>query len=234
MHPSSRQGKRNTPIRGIILTGAELDQTLGILLLREFQPLTIYATAAVRRTLEANSFFRMLTRIPNQLTWVEICPGHPFTLDGKILCTPISMPGALPSYAHDREAPGSGEAGLANIGLVLETESTKIAYTPSLPGITAELRDIYSACDVIFVDGTFWSDDELSRTQPGTPLARSIGHVPIGDRDGTIALLADITRPRKVFVHINNTNPVLDQNSDEYKQASETGWEIGYDGWELK
>src|SRR5271156_1056432 len=84
LQPSTLHGKRNTPIQGIILTSADLDQVLGLLLLREFQPLTVYATALVRRALEANSFFRMLERVPNQLTWVQIDPGKAFILDNTV------------------------------------------------------------------------------------------------------------------------------------------------------
>jgi pyrroloquinoline quinone biosynthesis protein B len=233
LHPVSTRGKRNTPIQGIILTNAELDQVLGVLLLREFQPLTIYATAIVRRILEANSFFSMLTRVPNQLTWVEIFPDVPFVIDGEIACTPISLPATLPHYAKSLDLDASSAA-QASIGLILESAGRKIAYTPSVPEITPELRAIYDSCDAILVDGTFWGDAELSHTQTGTPLARAIGHVPMGGDDGSIALLADITRPSKVFVHINNTNPVLEQDSPEYRHAQEAGWEIGFDGWEWK
>ncbi len=85
----------------------------------------------------------------------------------------------------------------------------------------------------MLVDGTFWSDAELSETHAGTPLARSIGHVPMNGEAGTIALLSDITVPRKIFVHINNTNPVLDPRSAEYKAVTDAGWQIGHDGWQL-
>ncbi len=88
-------------------------------------------------------------------------------------------------------------------------------------------------CDVILVDGTFWSDAELSRTHSGTPLARSIGHVPMSGEDGTIALLAGIRARQRIFVHINNTNPVLDTRGPEYKYVSDAGWQIGQDGWQL-
>jgi len=231
LYPSSQRGKRNTPIKGIILTSADLDQVLGVLLLREFQPLTIYATPLVRKVLEANSFFEMLNRVPNQLTWVDIFPNVPFVLDGNITCTPIPLSGSLPYYARHLQME---ESDLANVGLTLESEGRRIAYTPSVPDITEELRAIYNSCDVILVDGTFWSDAELSRTHSGTPLARSIGHVPMSGDDGTVALLADVTRPNKVFIHINNTNPVLDQRSNEYRVVRNAGWNIGHDGWQLK
>jgi pyrroloquinoline quinone biosynthesis protein B len=230
LQPNALHGKRNTPIQGIILTSADLDQVLGLLLLREFQPLTIYSTAVVRRVLEANSFFRMLERVPNQLTWVEIYPGKIFTLGDRVTCTPISLSGSLPYYAGAFSAEGQGEASL---GLLLENDGRRIAYTPSLPAVTDAIREIYDSCDVILVDGTFWSDAELSRTHSGTPLARSIGHVPMSGEDGTIALLAGISARQRIFVHINNTNPVLDTRGPEYKYVSDAGWQIGQDGWQL-
>jgi pyrroloquinoline quinone biosynthesis protein B len=230
LQPSALHGKRNTPIQGIILTSADLDQVLGLLLLREFQPLTIYSTGVVRRVLEANSFFRMLERVPKQLTWVEIHPGQAFTLGGQVSCTAIPLGGTLPYYARGFTAEAPGDA---SVGLLLEGDGRRLAYTPSLPEVTDSIRQVYDSCDVILVDGTFWSDAELSRTHSGTPLARSIGHVPMSGEDGTIALLAGIGARERIFVHINNTNPVLDTRGPEYKYVSDAGWQIGQDGWQL-
>ncbi len=230
LQPSAAESIRNTPIRSIILTSADLDQVLGLLLLREFQPLRVYATCLVREILEANSFFRMLHRVPNQLTWTNIIPGTPFQLPGEIACSPIGLPASQPYYAQ--EIAGAKNIG-ASVGLVVEAGGIRLAYTPSLPEITTELLAIYESCDAILVDGTFWSDAELSRNHFGTPLARDIGHIPMSGEDGTIALLAKLKGPRKVFIHINNTNPVLDPRSPEYKQVIDAGWEIGHDGWQL-
>lgn len=232
LQPSADRGNRNTPIQGIVLTSADLDQTLGLLLLREFQPLTVYATKLVRMVLEANSFFRMLERVPNQLTWVEIAAGVPFPLGTSgVVCTPVGLTGALPFYAKEM---GLSEAGQASLGLLLESDGKRIAYTPSVPEITESLRAVYAGCDAIFVDGTFWSDTELTGTRAGTPLARSIGHVPMSGGDGTIALLSGVHVPQKIFVHLNNTNPVLDPRSHAYRAVIDAGWQIGQDGWELK
>ena len=236
LQPSARHGKRNTPIQAIILTSADLDQVLGLLLLREFQPLTVYATKLVRQTLEANSFLRMLHRVPNQLTWIEITPGAAFSLGGKVTCTPIPIAGSLPYYAQglDADPLPEQEPGQAALGLLLEAGGRRLAYTPSVPEVTHNLRDLYQSCDVILVDGTFWSNAELNRTHSGTPLARAIGHVPMSGGDGTIALLADITEPQKIFIHLNNTNPVLDPRSAEYESLQNAGWQIGQDGWQLQ
>ena len=230
LQPKPQFGQRNTPISGIVLTSADLDQVLGILLLREFQPLTIYTTRLIRKILEANTFFRMLERVPSQLTWVEILPNQPFQLGEEITCTAIPLAASLPHYAKDTDTDGLT---YATLGLVLEAQNGRIAYTPSLPEITPELLAIYETCDTIFVDGTFWSDTELNRAQSGTPSARTIGHIPMSGNDGTIALLSGISRPKKIFIHINNTNPVLDPRTTEYHQVIDAGWQIGHDGWQL-
>ena len=230
LQPHPQNGKRNTPISGIVLTSADLDQVLGVLLLREFQPLTIYTTALIRNILEANTFFRMLERVPNQLTWIEILPLQPFQLGEAITCTPVPLAASLPHYAKDID---TGGIEYATLGLLLDSEGHRIAYTPSLPEITDELLALYQTCDSILVDGTFWSDAELTRTHAGTPSARAIGHIPMSGNDGTIALLSGITRPKKIYVHINNTNPVLDARTTEYHQVIDAGWQIGHDGWQL-
>jgi pyrroloquinoline quinone biosynthesis protein B len=231
LHPRNELGRRNTPINGIILTNADLDQTLGLLLLREFQPLTVYSTALVRQALESNSFFAMLDRVPGQLTWIEIKAGVPFPL-GKsgIVCTPIALAGEMPFYARHL---GPCEPGQASLGLLLEAGGPRIAYTPSVPGITESLRSVYRGCQAIVVDGTFWSDTELSNTHSGTPLARAIGHIPMSGEGGTLALLSDLNVPKKIFVHLNNTNPVLDLRSEQCRAVIDAGWQIGYDGWQL-
>jgi pyrroloquinoline quinone biosynthesis protein B len=231
LHPNPEKGFRNTPIQGIILTTADLDQTLGLLLLREFQPLVVYATALVRQALESNSFFRMLERVPNQLSWVEIRPAVPFALgQSGIVCTPIPLAGEMPFYAKEL---GPCEPGQASLGLLLECDGHRLAYTPSVPELSQPLIATYRACDAILIDGTFWSDTELRDTHAGTPLARSIGHVPMSGQGGTLELLSSLDIPHKVFVHLNNTNPVLDPRGKEHHAVIEAGWQIGYDGWQL-
>ncbi|NUQ27970.1 MAG: pyrroloquinoline quinone biosynthesis protein PqqB [Acidobacteriaceae bacterium] len=231
LQPRPENGRRNTPIDAIVLTSADLDQVLGLLLMREFQPLRVYATPLVRRVLEANSFFRMLERVPQQLTWVAMLPGEPFELLPGVTCTAIPMSDDLPYYAKSFGA--SAEPGQAVVGLILASEGKKVVYTPAVGQISEALYQGYAAADAIAVDGTFWSDDELQRAQPGTPLAREIGHVPMSGEDGMMAQLAKLRGPRKVFVHLNNTNPILDRQSDERKAVLAGGWEIAEDGWEL-
>jgi pyrroloquinoline quinone biosynthesis protein B len=231
LQPTPEHGRRNTPIASIVLTSADLDQVLGLLLMREFQPLRVYASPLVRRVVEANSFFRMLERVSQQLTWITMQPGEPFELLPGVRCTAIPMSDDLPYYAKSFAA--NAEPGQAVVGLALASEERKVVYTPAVGNISEALYREYATADAIAVDGTFWSDDELQRAQPGTPLARAIGHIPMSGEDGMMAQLAELRGPRKVFVHLNNTNPVLDRQSDERKAVLAGGWEIAEDGWEL-
>jgi pyrroloquinoline quinone biosynthesis protein B len=225
---------RNTPLSGVVLTSADLDQVMGLLLLREFQPLRIYCTAAVRQALAANDVFRVLDRIPGQSRWVEIVPGENFELispaGGTIACTPIALAGSLPQYVRERELlPQAG----AIIGLLLESaEGVRVGYFPALPDVTEELWHTLDQCDAVFIDGTFWSEDELRRFVPGVPGAREIGHLPVGGPGGTLERLAGLRAPNKIYTHINNTNPMLDEDSPEHAAVRAAGWEIGFDGWQ--
>jgi pyrroloquinoline quinone biosynthesis protein B len=177
----------------------------------------------------------MLHRVPNQLSWIDIAPNKTFSLPGgagdSIACTPIPLSGNLPFYAQDSRLEVSGEA---SIGLILECAGQRLAYFPSLPEMTPKLKAVFESCDTILIDGTFWSDNELRKTHPGTPLAREIGHIPLSGEDGTIAQLASLKEPQKVLIHINNTNPILDPSSLEHKLVADSGWQIANDGWEWK
>jgi pyrroloquinoline quinone biosynthesis protein B len=221
---------RTTLIAGIVLLSADLDGVLGLLLLREFTPLTIYSTAPVRRALLANPFFAMLTRVPGQLTWVEITPGVAFTLgEPPVTLTPLPLGDQLPFYAGSLD----GGAG-ASIGLLLEHDGRKLVYTPGVPHVSSSLLEHYAQADAVFVDGSFWSDSELSGTHSGTPQARAIGHQPLSGPDGTLAALGTLPASTvRILVHINNTNPILDPDSPEHAQALAAGWQIPRDGWQL-
>jgi pyrroloquinoline quinone biosynthesis protein B len=231
LHP--RSAPRDTPIAGAILTSADADQVLGLLLLREFQPLEIYATPSVRRVLtEGNSLFRLLERVQGQSRWKDIVPGQEFSPEPGVNVHPVSLPGAFPSYAERREDLAAEEAVLA---LVVESASGKrLLYAPALPQASGEVAEQMEACDIALVDGTFWSDDELRRVRGSGPGAREIGHVPISGAGGSLQSLRSVRRPRKIYIHINNTNPVLDEDSAERRQVRDGGWEIADDGWEFE
>jgi pyrroloquinoline quinone biosynthesis protein B len=231
----ARPGARNSPIAAVILTSADADQVLGLFLLREFQPLRIFATASVRRLLaEDNALFRLLERVPGQSTWTDIVPGATFFPESGVQLFPIALAGAFPGYVSAERAAGLDRSE-AVLGLMIESSSgRRMLYAPALPQITPALVEHMNSCDIVLLDGTFWSDDELRQARGSGPSAREIGHVPISGRDGSLAGLASVRRPRRIYIHLNNTNPVLDEASAEHRQVRDAGWEIAEDGWELE
>ncbi len=233
LHPNSTSELRDTPVAGVILTSADLDHVLGLLLMREFTPVRIYATRPVISILQKNSFFQMLDRLPGQSRWTTIEPGVSFHAGEDLICTPIALPGALPAYVREEERVGL-DLTSATIGVIFEeTNGARVAYLPALSSVSPSLKDLLSTCSAVLVDGTFWSDDELQRIQPGTPLARSMGHLPISGMDGSLAALRDLNGTRRIYTHINNTNPILNEQSFERRQVDDAGWEVAWDGLEI-
>jgi pyrroloquinoline quinone biosynthesis protein B len=122
----------------------------------------------------------------------------------------------------------------ATVGFVMTSPNGKrMAFLPAVPRIDDRLLDLLSTVDVLLFDGTFWSEDELIRVQGAGATAREMGHVTVSGEEGSVRKLAKLRRPRKIFVHVNNTNPMLDESSDEYRQVRDAGWEIAEDGWRL-
>jgi pyrroloquinoline quinone biosynthesis protein B len=241
LHP--REGVRQSPIAGAILCNADVDHALGLLLLRELQPLRMHATDSIHRILtEDNSMFTMLQRVPNQVTWTHFPPGTTFPLvnpageDSGLRCRALSLGTHYPAYVSQRRQSGliSKEASL---GLIIESPSgRRLAYMPAVPQIEDTLLQEFESADVLLFDGTFWSDDELIRIQGSghnAQTAQQMGHVPVSSPEGSLEKLAQLRRPRKIYLHINNTNPMLNEAGPEYRQVRETGWEIAEDGWQF-
>jgi pyrroloquinoline quinone biosynthesis protein B len=217
-----------------VLTSVDLDHVIGLLLLREFQPLRIYCTHGVRKALVANDVFRVLNRIPEQSRWIEITPGETFNLSSPteqdLKCTPVALPGAFPQHVHGRERLSSADA---VIGLILESANgVRVGYFPVLPKVNQELRKLLDGSNAVFVDGTFWTDDELRRFVPNAASARDIGHIPVSGVGGSLETLAGLRAAHKIYTHINNTNPMLDEDSSEHAAVLAAGWQLGFDGWQ--
>jgi len=231
---------RDSPIAAVVLTSADVDQVIGLLHLREFQPLRIYATSTIQRILrEENSIFRALNQTEKQAEWETILPGarHKLTSpDGEFLnltVLPVSLEGSHPSYAGKARGAG-GDPDDAVMGLFIEADKHRLFCAPSLPRIEERLLDEWDRCDAILIDGTFWSDDELVRTRGEGKTAREMRHLPISGRGGTLEALAKLKKTRRIFYHVNNTNPILDEDSREHAQVIAAGWEIARDGMEIQ
>lgn len=227
-------GERNSPIGDVILTGAEVDQTLGLLLLREFHPFRVHATASVRRLLtEDNSLFGVLARFAGQVCWNDIPLERPFSAGGAFL-EALSIAGSFPGFVRSERLAESNPAE-AVIGLLVSPDrgGRTLAFLPGIGYASDFLLERLEACDMVLFDGTFWSDDEPLRIPGVTRTARQMGHLPVSGAGGTLERLTALRRPRKIFIHINNTNPMLDQESAAYRMVRESGWEVAWDGMEI-
>ena len=235
-----RNGVRQSPIAGAVLANADVDHILGLLLLRELQPLRLYATNSIRRVLcEDNTMFRMLQRSDHQATWSDFTPDTTFSLstpsgeDAGLHCRAVSLGAHFPAYV----APGRQNDlafSEASLGLYIESSSGKrLAFMPAVPQVDDAILGEFDRADVLLFDGTFWSDDELIHVQGSGQTARQMGHIPVSSPDGSLRRLAGLRRPRKIYLHINNTNPMLNQAGPEYRQVRDAGWEIAEDGWQF-
>ncbi len=231
---------RHSPIAGIVLTNGDLDHVLGLLSLRESYPLAIYATDTVRRGVtDGNGFYRTLERFPGQVTWQPLNLGvaRPLVSDGApgnaLSVTPFAMPGKRPIHL---EGPGAGPAtDEDNIGLLIRDAAGPhtVAYVPAAAGWTPMLDDVLATVDAVFFDGTFWSSAELATQGVGTKRAEDMAHLPIGGTDGSLARLGKLKAARRILIHINNTNPILRDDSPERAEVTAAGVEIAFDNMEI-
>jgi pyrroloquinoline quinone biosynthesis protein B len=226
---------RSSPIAAVILTSAEIDRVMGLLHLREFQPLQIFATESVRRVLtEDNTLFRALHREPQQASWETIVPEREFATESLNICG-FSLKSSYPEFVSaGRAAELKDNEALLALEIRNSSSGKKMIYAPSLPALDNTLRARLAACDLLFLDGTFWQNDELMKVRGAGRTAREMGHIAISGKDGTLELLTSSQRPKKIFIHINNTNPVLDEASAESKAVRTAGWTVAKDGMEFE
>ncbi|HTW38502.1 MAG TPA: pyrroloquinoline quinone biosynthesis protein PqqB [Steroidobacteraceae bacterium] len=239
--PLQPRAPRHTPIAGILLTNGDLDHCLGLLSLRESQPLTVYATEPVRRGfVEGNVLYGTLERFSGQVTWRPLRPGEPIELAAPqgpsgLLAEPIAVPGqpALHLRARSRATTPTPQD---NIGFRLRDLRTggTLAYFSGVGGPTRALEEALRTADGIFLDGTFWASDELIALGLSDRRAEDMAHWPIGGAEGSLRALAGAGRGRRIFIHVNNTNPILREDSPERAAVAAAGWEVAHDGLELE
>lgn len=236
LHP---RGPRHSPIRAIVLTNGDLDHCLGLFSLRESHPLVIYATERVRRGVaEANVIFRTLQRFPEQVTWRTLKLGREEELSGTdgapsgLSVVALPAPGKLPIHLEGLMASDPED----NVGLWIRARATGplAVYLTSVASVDDELLQAVQEPDCLWFDGTFWSSDELIRLGLSTRRAEDMAHLPVGGPRGSLARLAGLTARRKIYTHINNTNPILVQDSPERRALEEARWEVAVDGMEVR
>jgi pyrroloquinoline quinone biosynthesis protein B len=236
LHPRALHNTpRNSPIAGVVLGSADLDHVIGLLLLRELQPLRVYAAPSILRILrEENSMFGMLNRVEPQVVWTPMQAGAPFPLlvaddkDSGLRCEVCYLSGRYPKYVKS----GGLARDEATAALFFESAAGKrVAYIPAVGALCDALLTKVDQADLLFFDGTFWSDDELIRVQGSGEMAHEMGHIPVEE---SLRLLKGIKTGRKMFIHLNNTNPMLNDASREYRAVRDAGWEVAEDNWQLE
>ncbi len=224
-------GVRHVAVEGIVTTDAELDHTLGIVLLREARHLQLYATHAVRLILENDSRILPVTEAFARVEVTEMRLGHPIPLryrNGEasgVTTESFEVPAGPPRFAREADVGHT-------VGLLLRDENSggSCAYVPGCGGLDQPLLERLAETDLLLFDGTFWTDDELISLGIGDRRAREMDHQPVSGPGGSLSRLAGLPRPRKVYTHINNTNPMLLEGSPERALVERAGLAVGADG----
>jgi pyrroloquinoline quinone biosynthesis protein B len=236
-----RRPGRDTPIAGVVLTNGDVDALAGLLSLRESQPLAVYATGRVLATLAANPIFAVLN--PDRVARRSLALGQAtdlLTQDGRpsgLRVEAFSVPGKVALYLEDAAI----EQHLAQrsedtVGLEITAPASgkRLLHIPACAGLDDELRARLRRAPLLFFDGTLWQDDEMIRAGLGAKTGRRMGHLSVSGPDGSMAALAELGIARKLFIHINNTNPILCAGSAERAAVAAAGWEVARDGLDIR
>src|SRR3954452_2120161 len=238
LHPKP-QSLRHSPVAGVILTNSEVDAIAGLLAMREGSPFTIYAHSRVLAILEANSIFNVLSeanvrRQPIALDKAfepQLPDGSPSGID----IVPFAVPGKGAWYLEGKAHPAGDDAAGDTLGLRIGDKASgrHLYFLAACAEVTPELKARLAGAPLAFFDGTVWRDDELVAAGLGAKTGRAMGHIAMSGDNGAIAGLADLGIDRKIFLHINNSNPALLRDSAERKSAERAGWQIPADGTEI-
>ena len=238
--PAADGPLRNSPIKSVVVTNADVDHIIGLINLREAQPFSIYGSSRVLATIEANSVFNVCNK--------AIVPRRALPLDETIALEgagedlglnieAFAVPGKVALFLEDTKAGGNfGSRDGDTIGLKVTATATgkSFYYVPGCAEVDAPLAARLKGADLLFFDGTLYTDDEMITQGLLNKTGARMGHISISGPAGSIAAFKDLAVKRKIYVHINNSNPVLDDTSPERKAANAAGWDVGYDGMEVR
>jgi pyrroloquinoline quinone biosynthesis protein B len=224
-----RHEPRDSPIAAVLLTGAEIDQAAGLLCLRERQPFTLHATMQTLQALANNPMFGVLS--PDVVQRQAVACGQAIVLPGGLEAEIFAVPGKGPLYLEGDSPKVDAEVGM-NSGIELRADGARLAFVPGAAAAPPVLVERLGRADVILFDGTLFTDDEMIRTGTGSKTGRRMGHMPIDGEGGSLAALAGL-KARRIYCHINNTNPILIAGSPERAKVEAAGWEIAVDGMDI-
>jgi pyrroloquinoline quinone biosynthesis protein B len=230
LHP--RQGPRHSPIAAVVLTNGDVDHVAGLLTLRESQAFALYATGAILAVLESNPIFNVLD--PEFVKRARLTLEQPVEVDGGPALVPFAVPGKVPLYLEG-DAPAIGAETEDVIGLELRAGTGESAFfIPGCAHLTPALAERLRGAALVLFDGTLCTDDEMIRSGTGAKTGARMGHMSIFGPDGTLAAFAPLGVRRKILIHVNNTNPILLDDSAERKVVETAGWEVACDGMEIE
>ncbi len=238
LHPQN--GLRHSPIQGVVLTNADVDHITGLITLRESQPLAVYGTRRVHAVLAANAVFNVLNPqfVRREMMTLEK-PAKLSNVDGSdsgIVIVPFSVPGKVALWLEDAaKDPNFGSVEEDTIALEVRDSSgrTQFFYIPGCASLPSMLAERLRGAPLVFFDGTLWTDDEMIRDKVGVKTGKRMGHMSVNDADGTLAAFLNLGVKRKIFIHINTTNPILLEDSPERAACTAAGWEVSRDGMEI-
>ena len=238
MHP--KINLRHSPISGVILTNGDVDHVAGLLTLRERQNLSVYAHKRVHDVLKSNSIFNVLN--PDFVDRREMKMNQPFEAKNKsgeglgIKIEAFEVPGKIALWLEDEskgENFGTEEGDTIGLKISSVKSEKSFFYIPACAKMTEGLANRIKNAEMILFDGTLWKNDEMASSKVGEKTGQRMGHMNNSGEDGSMKALKDLNIKKKVYIHINTTNPILLPNSDERKIVEENGWEVSYDGMEI-
>ena len=223
-------GLRELPLKAVLVTNGDIDHVAGLLTLREMQPFTLYATQGIHDVLSDNPIFDALNA--DVVKRAAIALDQPFDLLPGLTATLFAVPGKVPLYLEGEEVQ-TDLLGEQTVGVELRTRDARAYYIPGCAHLPADLAARIDGADMVFFDGTLWQDDEMVQAGLGQKTGKRMGHMSMSGADGSIAAFENLKIARKVFVHMNNTNPVLRPDAAERAKAVAAGWTVGEDGMEI-
>jgi pyrroloquinoline quinone biosynthesis protein B len=238
LHPKAGR-LRHSPIIGVVLTNSEVDAVAGLLSMREGSPFTIYAHDRVLAILKANSIFNVLNeaKVRRQPITIDEAfePALPDGSPSGIEIMPFAVPGKGAWYLEGKVHPAGDDGAGDTLGLRIEDKATGryFYFLAACAKVTPDLKQRLAGAALVFFDGTVWRDDELIAAGLGNKTGHAMGHISMSGENGAIAALADLGIDRKIFLHINNSNPALLHGSAERQIAERAGWQIPADGMEI-
>jgi pyrroloquinoline quinone biosynthesis protein B len=225
-----REALRGSPIAAVVLSGGEIDQTAGLLALRERHAFAIHASAETLEAVAANPMFNALG--PDIVARHACAIGEPFAPIDGLAAELFMVPGKVPLYLEG-DNPALAAETEGNVGIELTAGDRRLVFVPGCAAVTPALKARLARADVLMFDGTLFHDNEMIATGSGTKTGRRMGHIPIDGAGSSLAALADLAA-RRIYIHINNTNPIRVAGSPERRKVETAGWEIAEDGFRIE